>query len=201
MLSLWCRSEFVLSVRLKEDKANSLFFPGCSCLRLNLAGLTHLESGQSRERGRGRLGVRAERGEPFQGHNSRKKTHSDRAFVILPPAEWLYFMQCALRYKVIYWCIIDWLLRENIVISFSWNSWDFSHCGTNNYQPFLHSVLWWAKYKTWNLHGDHWQSKSQVQFLNLLWTIVWLIFKSYKNNRHQYPCSSFLCVFTEQRIN
>lgn len=84
---------------------------------------------------------------------------------------------------------------------FSWNSWDFSHCGTNNYHPFLHPIYGTCKgkCKTWNLYGDHCPSKSEVQFLNLLRTIVWLVFKSYKNNRHQYPCSSFLCVFTKLR--
>lgn len=58
-----------------------------------------------------------------------------------------------------------------------------------------------GKCKTWNSCGDRFPSKSEVQFLNLLWTIVWLIFKSYKNNRHQYPCSSFLCIFTKRRNN
>lgn len=104
---------------------------------------------------------------------------------------------------MIYWCIIDWLLRENIVVFLAEIAEVFltvvptitSHSCILFYGTFK------GKCKTWNSCGDHSPSKSEVQFLNLLWTIVWLIFKSYKNNRHQYPCSSFLYIFTKRRNN
>lgn len=104
---------------------------------------------------------------------------------------------------MIYWCIIDWLLRENIVIFLAEIAEIFltvvPTITSHSYLLFYGTFK--GKWNTWNLYGDHSPSKSEVQFLNLLWTIIWLTFKSYKNNRHQYPCSSFPCVFTKWRNN